>query len=108
MWLTVASKKFYVYILTNKHKNVLYVGITSDLPDRLFKHITGKTKGFAYKYNCFYLVYNEEHQYIDQAIKREKQIKGWRREKKDNLITKFNPEWKFLNDDILNTETINA
>jgi len=93
--------KYFVYILTNRHKNVLYTGVTSDLPGRLDKYATSKTKGFVTRYNCFYLVYYEEHRYIDQAINREKQIKGWIREKKEKLITSFNPEWKFLNEEIL-------
>ena len=58
-------------------------------------------KGFSYKYNCIYLVYYEGHEFMNQAIEREKQIKKWRREKKEELITSFNPEWKFLNDEIL-------
>ena len=94
-----------VYILTNKNKSVLYVGVTSDLSGRLSKHIKGETKGFAYRYNCIYLIYCEQHQYIDKAIKREKEIKKWRREKKEALINSFNPEWEFLNDQVQNSPT---
>ena len=102
------NRKSFVYILTNKHKTVLYIGVTSDLKDRLHKHVTGKYKGFAYKYNCFYLVYYEQHNTIEEAIKREKQIKKWRREKKNNLITSFNSEWKFLNEEVLSVEHLVA
>ena len=97
------KRKYLVYILTNKHKNVLYVGVTSDIKGRMEKYRTGQTKGFVYKYNCFYVIYYERHQYIDQAIKREKEIKGWKREKKEALINSVNPEWEFLNDQILNS-----
>ena len=102
------NKKYFVYILTNKHKTVLYVGVTSDLPGRLYKHLTGKYKGFTYKYNCHYLIYYEEHEYMNEAIKREKQIKKWRREKKEALITSFNPEWRFLNEEILDDKQLVA
>ena len=93
--------KHFIYIITNKNKTVLYVGVTSDLMGRMNKYITGETKGFAYKYNCFHLIYFEGFQYIEHAIKREKEIKGWRRSKKEALINSLNPEWKFLNDEIL-------
>ncbi len=88
---------YYVYLLTNKNKTVLYVGVTNNLARRLQEHISGLNKGFTYKYNCHYLVYFEKYNYILDAINREKEIKGWRREKKDMLINSFNPEWKFLN-----------
>jgi len=80
---------YFVYITTNKNKKVLYTGVTND-----------SKKHFAGKYNCFYLVYFEIFQFIEHAILREKEIKGWLRSKKDNLINNFNSEWKFLNDEI--------
>lgn len=89
---------YYVYILTNKNKTVLYVGVTNNLVVRLQQHFTGVNKGFTSKYNCHYLVHFEKYDHISDAIAREKEIKGWRREKKEQLITSFNPEWKFLND----------
>ena len=67
---------------------------------RVYEHETGKFKGFTKKYNCHYLVYYEHFTFIEHAIDREKEIKKWRREKKDRLITAFNPEWRFLNDEI--------
>jgi putative endonuclease len=87
----------YVYFVTNKTKSVLYVGVTNNLKRRIFEHETGRDFGFTRKYNCTYLIYYEEFRNIDVAIKREKQIKGWRREKKDNLIASKNPQFKFLN-----------
>ena len=88
---------YYVYFLTNKSKTVLYVGVTNNLVVRLQQHINGLNKGFTSKYNCHYLVYYEKYDYIRDAIVREKEIKSWRREKKEKLITSYNPEWKFLN-----------
>lgn len=91
--------KYYVYILTNFSKTVVYVGVTNDLQRRINEHQQGLS-AFTAKYNCFYIVYWEHHQYVNNAIEREKQIKGWRRSKKDALINEFNPEWKFLNNEI--------
>jgi putative endonuclease len=95
-------KTYYVYILTNKNKTVLYTGVTNDLKRRLYEHLTHKDhiNSFTFKYNCYYLVYYEEHNDINLANEREKQIKGWKRFKKEDLITGFNPDWKFLNDDV--------
>ncbi len=91
---------YHVYIMTNKHKSVLYVGITYDLARRVYEHETGKLQGFTKKYNCHHLLYYEHFTNIEHALEREKQIKKWRREKKNELIFSFNPEWRFLNEDI--------
>ncbi len=91
--------QYYVYILTNFKKTVLYTGVTNDLVRRLEEHRQG-TDSFTAKYNCYFLIYWEHHQYINNAIEREKEIKGWRRSKKETLINDFNPEWKFLNEEI--------
>ena len=91
---------FFVYIMTNRHKNVLYVGVTNDLSRRTEEHESGTLGGFTKKYNCHYLVYYEHFTQIEHAIDREKEIKKWRREKKDRLISEFNPEWRFLNNEI--------
>lgn len=89
-------------MLTNKYKNVLYTGVTNDLERRLQEHIAGEKKGsFTQKYNCYYLVFFERHQYIEHAIEREKEIKGWTRMKKNKLIEIENPEWRFLNEELL-------
>jgi putative endonuclease len=98
MW----NYNFYVYITTNPDRSVLYIGVTNDLARRLAEHRDqkGNSKSFTGKYYCYSLVYYEHYADITQAIHREKQIKKFRREKKDALITKLNPEWRFLNDDI--------
>lgn len=90
---------YYFYILTNFNKTVLYTGGTNDLQRRLVEHESGMSE-FTAKYHCFYLVYWEHHLYINNAIAREKEIKGWRRAKKEALIHDFNPEWKVLNKEI--------
>ena len=86
-----------VYIITNKHKTVLYTGVTSNIGKRLQEHITGKYTGFSKTYNCHYLLYYENYNNMDQAIEREKQIKKWRRSKKTDLIKTFNPNMDLLN-----------
>jgi len=89
----------YVYIMTNIKNNVLYTGVTSDLKQRMYLHKTKlNKKSFTAKYNIDKLVYFEEHNSIESAIEREKQIKGGSREKKTNLINNLNPEWKDLFD----------
>src|SRR3989339_2118357 len=87
---------YYVYILTNTHHNVLYTGVTNDLERRCYEHKQKKIKGFTQKYNVDKLIYFEKFDFIDLAIAREKQIKGYSRIKKINLIGQFNKEWKDL------------
>ena len=87
---------FYVYILTNKRGKVLYTGVTNDLSRRIYEHKHGSIDGFTKKYNVNKLVYFETCEYAVDAIAREKQVKGWSRKKKDELITAFNPGWKDL------------
>ena len=96
------KKKFYVYILTNVRNNLLYTGVTNNLEERIIEHYRGKgeTNAFTAKYNCFYLLFYESFDYINNAIAREKEIKGWNRKKKLELIHSFNPEFKFLNEEL--------
>ena len=95
------NQNFYVYILTNKGRNVLYIGVTNNLARRVHEHETGFNEGsFTSRYKVFFLIYYERFQYINNAIDREKEIKGWRRSKKDELIKEFNPQWRFLNDEL--------
>lgn len=97
------NHNYFTYITTNKSKKVLYTGMTNDLSTRLQQHredALGEKKTFAGKYNCYYLIFWERHQYVNHAIEREKEIKGWKRFKKINLINDFNPGWRFLNDEI--------
>lgn len=91
---------YFIYIVTNKNKSVLYIGVTNDLQRRIYEHEKSLICGFTEKYNCHYLIYYERFQQIEEAIEREKIIKKWRREKKENLINEFNPKWKFLNENI--------
>ncbi len=93
---------YFVYIVTNPNKTVLYIGVTNDLETRLTQHYEnrGNKKTFAGRYYCYHLIYWERHQYIEHAIEREKEIKKWRRAKKETLINEFNPDWKFLNDGV--------
>ena len=99
---------YFVYIITNHKKKVLYTGVTNNLEQRLTEHYInrGNKQTFAGKYHCHYLVYFERHQYIQHAIAREKQIKGWIRKKKEELINTENPDWKFLNAEIMEWPTL--
>ena len=86
-----------VYIMTNRHRTVLYVGVTSDLQKRIAEHRAGvHPSSFTKKYNVDQLVYFEMGRDIKSAIAREKQLKGWRRAKKVALIETMNPEWRDL------------
>ncbi len=87
-----------VYILAHKPHGVLYVGVTSALWNRVAAHKQGEVKGFTQKYNVKLLVWYEHHHFIENAIKREKQIKEWKREWKIELIENFNPAWADLHD----------
>ena len=89
---------FFVYIITNPKKTVLYSGVTNDLADRIHQHYQnrGDSTTFAGKYHCYQLLYFETFSGIEQAIAREKEIKGWTRAKKEALIATANPNWDFL------------
>ncbi|MFA9190511.1 GIY-YIG nuclease family protein [Flavobacterium sp. FZUC8N2.13] len=92
---------YYVYIITNKAKTVLYTGVTNNLKIRLQQHqdnIEYNNPTFASRYQVYYLLYYEKFTWIQEAITREKEIKGWRREKKLDLIKTINPDLNFLND----------
>ena len=89
---------FYVYILTNKAKTVLYTGVTNNLRRRLEEHNEKlNPNSFSAKYNLNYLIYYEKYGWIQQAIAREKEIKLLRRDLKLDLINEFNPNMEFLN-----------
>lgn len=92
-----------VYILTNERHTVLYTGVTSDLKKRLYEHVNGIHSGsFTSIYKTHKLVYYEGFHNIEQAIAREKQIKGGSRKKKLELISTFNPNWNNLSEEINN------
>ena len=86
----------YVYLLANKHNNVLYTGVTNDLIRRVYEYKNKLVAGFTQKYNVDRLVSFEVCSGIVVAIEREKQIKGWSRKKKQDLINTLNPEWDDL------------
>ena len=89
------EKWYYVYIVANRSKT-LYIGITSKLHLRIFQHKTGTFKGFTSDYKINRLVYWEQFKNVNRAIAREKQLKGWRRIKKIQLIVSMNPTWNDL------------
>jgi len=90
------QREYYVYILTNKSNQVLYIGVTNNLQRRIYEHQRGLVKGFSKRYNLKKLVYYEVTPSIKEAIAREKQLKNWHRQWKINLITQSNPCWKDL------------
>lgn len=92
------EKHYCVYLLTNWNHKVMYVGVTNDLGRRIFEHKNKLVKGFTEKYNITKLVYFEETADVRAALAREKEIKKWRREKKNNLVLSMNPEWRDLSD----------
>jgi putative endonuclease len=94
--VTLIMKNYYVYILTNKSNKVLYTGVTNNLSRRVYEHKHKLVKGFTSKYNVNKLVYYEITNYVVAAIQREKQIKGWLRKKKMDLIESLNPKWEDL------------
>lgn len=87
-----SSPPYYVYVLSNPHRTVLYVGMTSDLQRRLQQHREGRAGAFTTEYNAVDLVYFERHRTSTQAIEREKQLKAWRRSKKEALVRSENPD----------------
>ena len=94
--------QYYIYILSNSNKNVIYTGVTNDLVRRVYEHKNHLDKGsFTSRYNIENLVYFEVTSDVESAILREKQIKGWNRERKNKLIESKNPDWMDLYDSIL-------
>lgn len=90
-------KPGFIYIVTNKNNTTLYIGVTSNLPERILEHKQKKhKKSFTAKYNLDKLVYLESFQEIGDAIGREKQLKGGSRQKKEDLINFLNPNWDDL------------
>ena len=93
-------KQYYVYFTTNKNNNVIYVGVTGNLLQRIYQHKNKIFAGFTKKYNVDKLVYYEIYNNIEDAIRREKQLKNWYREWKMRLIEEHNPEFNDLYDNI--------
>jgi putative endonuclease len=94
----ITNKTGYIYILTTENNKVMYIGVTSNLVKRVYEHKTHVYKGFTSKYNVTKLVYFEEFPEIEQAILREKQLKKWHREWKNQLVESMNPKWTDLSE----------
>ena len=88
--------RYWTYILTNTARNVMYVGVTNNLENRVAERRAGTGSVFTKRYNVHTLVYAEEYQQIEDAIAREKEIKAWRRSKKNALVEAANPTWADL------------
>lgn len=100
-------KPGFIYLITNKNNTTLYVGVTSNLPNRIIQHKEKKyPNSFSARYNLNKLVYYEQFQMIGDAIGREKQIKGGNRAAKENLINSINPSWNDLFDEIKDIMTL--
>jgi putative endonuclease len=99
----IFMRQYCVYIITNKINTVFYIGVTSNLPKRIYEHRNKLTDGFTKKYNIDKLVYFEQTEDVISAIVREKQLKNWKRDWKIELIKKANPEWKDLSDTLLDS-----
>ena len=93
-------KFYYVYILSSP-TGTLYIGFTNDLIRRVYEHKEKLVEGFTKKYNVHRLIYYEEYRDVNEARERERQLKGWRRKKKLDLIRKLNPTFKDLYDEII-------
>ena len=94
------EKRFFVYLLATRKDGPLYVGVTSNLPKRIWQHREHAVRGFTARYNVDRLVWCEPHSNAEAAIVREKQIKRWRRAWKIELIEKDNPDWRDLYEEI--------
>jgi putative endonuclease len=90
-----------IYIITNRHNTTLYIGVTSNLVQRIYQHKNKLVKGFSAKYNLNKLVYFEQLEDMDNAIIREKRLKLWKRDWKNRLINELNPSWRDLYPDLL-------
>jgi len=96
-------REYYVYILASKRNGTLYVGMTEDIAKRVIRHKGRQANEFTAKYDVLKLVYYERHKSLEEAVKREKQVKKWNRRWKIRIIEQLNPKWEDLF-----SETINA
>lgn len=100
--MQMRSNNYYVYIATNKRNTVLYTGVTSDISRRIYEHKNKlDNNSFTARYNIDKLVYYELFEDVEEAISREKQIKGGSRKKKNILIERANPVWRDLSDELI-------
>jgi len=93
---TEGANVYFIYMMTDKGRTVLYTGVTNSLVRRVSQHRRGEIEGFTKRYNTNRLVYHEQFHNACDAIAREKQVKGWSREKKEALINTMNPKWHDL------------
>jgi putative endonuclease len=94
------THNYFIYFLTNRKNTVLYIGMTNNLERRIYEHKNKLVEGFTKKYNLDKLVYYEQYTDVNLAIQREKELKKWRREKKNKLVESVNPEWKDLTNEL--------
>jgi putative endonuclease len=97
-------QEYYVYILASRRNGTLYVGMTEDIAKRVVRHKGRQANEFTAKYDVLKLIYYETHKSLEEAVKREKQIKKWRRQWKIKLIEKRNPGWDDLFRTIMKTK----
>ncbi|MFD2917841.1 GIY-YIG nuclease family protein [Psychroserpens luteus] len=91
--------QYFTYLVTNNKEGTLYIGVTNDLERRMYEHKNKLVEGFTSKYNLNKLMYFEQFQYVNDAIRRENQLKNWNRQWKIELIEKDNPDWNDLSFD---------
>ena len=96
MGMTLSGDAYFVYVLSNQRHTVLYIGVTNGLHKRVLEHKEGRGGYFTKKYNVNKLLYYEEYSHPQDAIASEKQLKNFSRKKKEELISKFNSDWKDL------------
>jgi putative endonuclease len=101
----VAVKTFYVYLMTNRSRVVIYTGVTNSLERRIWFHRNNTAKSFTKAYKVDRLVYYEQFNEARDAISREKEIKGWRRQKKIDLVETLNPKWRDLGLEMFGTDS---
>ena len=104
----MSMKQYCVYITTNINNSTLYIGVTGNLPKRIYEHRSKLVDGFTKKYNVDKLIYFEQTENVQSALNSEKQLKNWHRDWKINLINSVNPKWKDLSDSLLDAETSSA
>ena len=97
----MSEKYYYVYVLANKRRGTTYVGVTSNLVQRVWQHKDEQVEGFTKRYGIKMLVWFEQHENVEQAILREKQIKNWNRTWEIELVESFNQEWHDLYETII-------
>ena len=97
----MSSESYYIYILVSKNNRVMYIGVTNDLHRRLCEHRNEKIEGFTKRYHLHKLVYFEKYASPKTAIEREKELKGWTRKRKNDLVTLYNPRWEDQSDSFI-------